>query len=198
MGKARRGAVRIIALILLVIVISVAWIIGRRSNRNRDIVDAGTIAALTITSSSFPDGGVIPSKVTCDGGDVSPQLTVSAPPAGARSLALIVEDPDAPVGSFVHWLAFNLPTTLRDLPEGASAHSETMQGAVQGKNDFDKTGYGGPCPPGSKPHHYIFRIYALDRILQLPEGATKGELAGAARGHVVAEGKLVGLYGPRP
>lgn len=198
MGNGRRGAVRIIALILLVIVISVAWIIERRSNRNRDIVDAGTIAALTITSSSFSNGSVIPPKFTCDGGDVSPQLSVSAPPADARSFALIVEDPDAPAGSFVHWLAFNLPTTLRDLPEGSSARPETMQGAVQGKNDFDKTGYGGPCPPGSKPHHYVFRIYALDRILQLPEGATKSELAGAARGHVLAEGKLVGLYGPRP
>jgi Raf kinase inhibitor-like YbhB/YbcL family protein len=197
MGNRRRGAIRIIALILLVIVISAAWIIERRSSRNRDIVDAGTIAALTITSSSFSDGGVIPPKFTCDGGDVSPQLTVSAPPASARSFALIVEDPDAPVGSFVHWLAFNFPTTLRDLPEGASAHSETMQGAVQGKNDFDKVGYGGPCPPGKKPHHYIFRIYALDNILQLPDGATKSDLTGAARGHVLAEGKIVGLYGPR-
>lgn len=197
MGNGRRRAVRIIALILLAIVISFAWIIERRSNRNRDIVGARTIPALTITSSSFADGGTIPSKFTCDGGDVSPQLTVSAPPSSAKSLALIVEDPDAPAGSFVHWVAFNLPSTLRDLPEGASARPENMQGAMQGRNDFDKTGYGGPCPPGNTPHHYIFRIYALDSILQLPEGATKIDLARAARGHVLAEGKLVGLYGPR-
>jgi len=197
MGDGRRGPVRIIALILLVIVISVAWIATRRSSRDRQIVAAGTIPALMITSSSFADDGTIPPKFTCDGGDVSPQLTVSAPPAGARSLALIVEDPDAPAGSFVHWVAFNLPATLRDLPEGASAQPNSMQGAIQGKNDFDKTGYGGPCPPGNKPHHYVFRVYALDRILQLPEGATIGEITGAARGHVLAEGKLVGLYGPR-
>src|ERR1700747_2043457 len=126
MGNVRRRAVRIVALILLVIVISVAWIIERRNNRNRDIVDAGTIHVLSVTSSSFADDGTIPRKFTCDGGDVSPQLTVSAPPAHARSLALIVEDPDAPAGSFVHWVAFNLPSTLRDLPEGASARPESL------------------------------------------------------------------------
>lgn len=197
MGSGRRRSVRIIALLLLIVIFTAAWIFVRRGNRNRGIVDAGTLLALTVTSSSFSDGDMIPPKFTCDGGDVSPQLTVSAPPAGARSLALIVDDPDAPAGSFVHWVAFNLPAGLRDLPEGASARLENMQGAVQGKNDFDRTGYGGPCPPGRKPHHYVFRVYALDSMLQLPEGATRSEVAGAVKGHVLAEGKLVGLYGPR-
>lgn len=194
MGNGRRWSLRILVLLLLVVIFSAAWVVVLKSRRGRDIVDAGTVPALVVTSASFADGGAIPRKFTCDGGDVSPQLTVSALPSGSKSLMWIVDDPDAPIGSFVHWVAFNLPTGLRELPEGASAQRDTLQGAVQGKNDFDKIGYGGPCPPGGKPHHYLFRIYALDTVLQLPEGSTRKEVALAAKGHVLAEGKLVGLY----
>jgi len=194
MSKGQRLGWRILILLLLSVVFSAAWIVARRRDRGRDIVDAGSVPALTVSSSSFADGGVIPAKFTCDGGDVSPELTVSAPPAGSRSLVLIVDDPDAPLGSFVHWVAFNLPTGLRVLHEGVAMHPEDFEGAVQGRNDFDKIGYGGPCPPRGKAHHYLFRVYALDTSLQLPEGSTRREVAEAAKGHVLAEGKLVGLY----
>jgi Raf kinase inhibitor-like YbhB/YbcL family protein len=185
---------RILVLLLMVVIFFIVWVMVWRSGRGKDIVDAGTVPALVVTSASFADGGMIPAKFTCDGGDVSPQLTVSAPPSGSRSLLWIMDDPDAPVGSFVHWVVFNLPTGLRDLPEGASAQPRTLQGAVQGRNDFDKIGYGGPCPPGEKPHHYLFRVYALDTLLQLPESSTRKDVSLAAKGHVLAEGKLVGLY----
>jgi Raf kinase inhibitor-like YbhB/YbcL family protein len=176
------------------VVFTAAWVILRRAEGRKDIVDARAVQTLTVTSSSFADNGMIPSRFTCDGGDVSPQLSISTPPAGTKSLVWIVDDPDAPVGNFVHWVAFNLPPGLRDLPEGASAQPGSLQGGVQGGNDFDKTGYGGPCPPGSKPHHYVFRVYALDTSLQLPEGSTKREIVQAVKGHVLDEGKIIRLY----
>lgn len=194
MSSAGRLGTRMVLLLLLIVVFTAAWVILRRSEAHRDIVDAGAVPQLTVTSASFAEDGMIPAKHTCDGGDVSPQLSISAPPKSAKSLALIVDDPDAPAGSFVHWVAFNLPAGLRELPEGASAAPASLQGALQGRNDFDRNGYGGPCPPGSKAHHYFFRVYALDTFLQLPEGSTREEVAQAAKGHVVAEGRLVGLY----
>lgn len=193
MGKGRQWIFGILLLLLLVVVIFAARLLYWRGNRGSDIVDAGTVPVLSVTSSSFADGGMIPPKFTCDGGDVSPQLSVSALPAATKSLTWIAYDTDSPV-VFVHWVAFNVPPTLRDLPEGASRQPENLRGAIQGKNDFDKTGYGGPCPPGRKPHHYVFYVYALDTFLQLPEGSTREEVAQAAKGHVVAEGKLMGLY----
>ena len=119
MGNGRQLGLRIFLLLLLLVVFTAAWVILRKAEGHKDIVDAGTVPALTVTSSSFPDNGMIPSKFTCDGGDVSPQLSISTPPAGTKSLAWIVDDPDAPMGNFVHWVSFNLPPGLRDLPEGA-------------------------------------------------------------------------------
>ncbi len=193
MGKGKRWGIGILIFLVLIVVSFVAWLLYWRGNRGKDIVDAGTVPVLSITSSSFADGRAIPAKYTCDGGDVSPQLSISEPPTATKSLAWIVYDTDSPV-IFVHWVVFNLPAELHDLPEGASAKPENLQGAVQGKNDFDKTAYGGPCPPGRKPHHYVFSVYALDTSLHLRGGATRDEVAQAAKGHVLAEGKLVGLY----
>lgn len=193
MSKGRRWAFVLLLLVLAVVVFLATWVLYWRRHNTTDIVDAGTVPALTVTSSSFVDGGAIPSKYTCDSGDVSPQLSVSAPPEATRSLAWIVYDTDSPV-VFVHWVAFNLPPTLRDLPEGASTQPGSLQSGVQGSNDFDKTGYGGPCPPGREPHHYVFHVYALDSLLQLGTDATREKVAEAAKGHVVAEGKIVGLY----
>jgi len=193
MGKGKLWAIGILLLLFLVVAVIAAWTLHWRGNRGKDIVDAGTVPVLTVTSASFADGGMIPSKCTCDGGDASPQLSISAPPAATKSLAVIVYDTDSPV-VFVHWVIFNLPGGLRNLPQGASAQPESLQGAIQGTNDFDKIGYSGPCPPGSNPHHYVFHIYALDTSLELHEGATREDVAQAAKGHVLAEGKLVGLY----
>jgi|SRR5579883_118210 Raf kinase inhibitor-like YbhB/YbcL family protein len=152
----------------------------------------GAESMLTVSSLNFPDHGEIPKKFTCDGEDVSPQLSISSVPAAAKSLALIMEDPDAPGGTFTHWVLFNLPVQTRDLAEGANPG-----GAKQGKNDFQKNGYGGPCPPPGNPHHYIFHIYALDSGLDLPEGATREQVESALDGHVLAEGTLTGLYARR-
>ena len=193
-GKGRRSAIGLIALLVLIVLFFVVWLILWRSSSTKDIVDARTVPVITVASSSFTDGGMIPSKFTCDGGDISPQLTASGFPANTKSLAWVVDDPDAPIGTFTHWVIFNLPTELSSLPEGASARPENLLHAIQGKNDFDKIGYGGPCPPGEKPHHYVFHAYAVDSLLELSEGATKSEVASALKGHILAEGKLVGLY----
>lgn len=148
---------------------------------------------LKITSTAFDDGQMIPSRFTCDGDDISPSLSWSGVPDGARSLALICDDPDAPMGTFVHWVLYNLPGDAGELPEGLSAQGQLESGARQGKNDFGKLGYGGPCPPGGT-HRYRFKLYALDKTLDLSSGVKKSELLEAMEGHVLAQGQLVGKY----
>jgi hypothetical protein len=152
--------------------------------------------ALKLTSPAFPEGGAIPKQYTCDGKDVSPPLSWSGIPAGAKSLALVCDDPDAPSGVWVHWVAYNIPASTSGLPEALPARDEIAGGGVQGKNDFRKTGYGGPCPPGGT-HRYVFTVYALDSDVTLAAGATKAQLLAAVRGHVLAEGKLTGKYSRR-
>lgn len=149
---------------------------------------------LEITSTAFQNGGDIPMQHTGDGNDVSPPLRWSDPPTKAKSLALICDDPDAPRGTWVHWVLFNLPADMRELRAGVPTGKTLDNGAPQGKNDFGTIGYGGPAPPKGKPHRYFFKVYALDRILDLPAGATKNELLTAIKGHVVAEGELMGRY----
>jgi Raf kinase inhibitor-like YbhB/YbcL family protein len=147
-------------------------------------------AKMKITSSAFQEGANIPSKFTCDGSDASPPLQIADVPLGAKSLALIVDDPDAPSGLFTHWIVWNiLPQT------GAIGEGSTPNG-VQGANDFGKSGYGGPCPP-SGTHRYYFKIFALDRKLDLPFGAKRGQLDAAMKGHVLAQGELMGRYSRR-
>jgi Raf kinase inhibitor-like YbhB/YbcL family protein len=143
---------------------------------------------MKITSSAFSEGGNIPSKFTCDGADTSPALHVEGVPAEAKSLLLIVDDPDALSGLFTHWLAWNIDPRTTEIGEGAAP-----SGTVQGKNDFGKSGYGGPCPP-SGAHRYYFKIFALDRMLDLKAGAKRGEVDSAMRGHVIAEGEGIGRY----
>jgi Raf kinase inhibitor-like YbhB/YbcL family protein len=150
--------------------------------------------AMKLTSAAFQDGGLIPQKHTCDGEDVSPPLTWSDLPNETRSLALIADDPDAPRGTWVHWVLYDLPPDARELPEAVPPTESLPNGAKQGRNDFGKIGYGGPCPPGGM-HRYFFKLYALDRKLGLPAGKTKQELLDAMRGHVLAEAQLMGRYG---
>ena len=144
-------------------------------------------AKMKITSSAFQEGANIPSKFTCDGVDTSPPLQIADIPSEAKSLALIVDDPDAPGGLFTHWLVWNIPPQTSAVGEGS-----TPKG-VQGTNDFGKSGYGGPCPP-SGTHRYYFKIFALDRELDLPFGAKRGQVDAAIKGHVVAQGELKGRY----
>jgi hypothetical protein len=148
---------------------------------------------MELTTSSF-QGNQIPSKFTCDGEGVSPQVAWSAPPAGTASFALLVTDPDAPRGTFTHWVLYNVPAATRLLPEGLPARGELPDGSRQGRNDFGSLGYGGPCPPGGSPHHYIFTLYALDIRLNLPVGATRAQVEEAMQGHILARGELIGLY----
>jgi Raf kinase inhibitor-like YbhB/YbcL family protein len=144
-------------------------------------------AKMKITSSAFQQGGNIPSKFSCDGANTSPPLQISDVPSEAKSLLLIVDDPDAPSGLFTHWVVWNISSKTTTISEGS-----TPKG-VQGTNDFGKSGYGGPCPP-SGTHRYYFKIFALDRELDLPFGAKRGQLDVAMKGHVVAQGELMGRY----
>lgn len=147
-----------------------------------------------ITSSAFAEGQPIPPKCTCAGPNVSPPLTWTNAPAGTKSFALIADDPDAPMGTWVHWVIYNVPPTVNSLAEDTPQVPELPDGAKQGVNDFGKIGYGGPCPPRGKPHHYHFKLYALDTLLPLKSGATKRELLRAMDGHVLGEGQLIGTF----
>ena len=146
-----------------------------------------------VTSSTFQDGGLIPAKYTCDGADVSPPLQWDTVPEGTKSITLICDDPDAPMGTFVHWVLFNLPAETRQLAEKVPADKTLPSGARQGTSDFGRIGYGGPCPP-SGTHRYFFKIYALDAKVDLPAGARKSDLLKAMQGHILAQGQLIGKY----
>lgn len=148
---------------------------------------------LHVSSTSFSDGQVMPQKLTCDGADLSPDLQWQTQPAGVKSYAVVVTDPDAPV-AFTHWLAYDIPADTHALPEGASTPSARLDHGTEGINGFGRIGYGGPCPPAGKPHHYVFRVYALDTRLGLPAGQATAQVLSAIKGHVLAEGDIVGLY----
>jgi Raf kinase inhibitor-like YbhB/YbcL family protein len=152
------------------------------------IFDMNAASSISITSSSFQAGGDIPAKFTCDGTNVSPALQIGGVPNEAKSLVLIVDDPDAPRGLFTHWIIWNIdPKTTRVAENSAPA------AGVQGTNDFGKRNYGGPCPP-SGTHRYFFKIFALDTKLELKPNAHRAELDAAMRGHVLAQGELMGRY----
>jgi len=145
-------------------------------------------------SSAFENGGFIPSKYTCEDEDISPPLSWSDVPKGTKSFALICDDPDAPFGVWVHWVIFNIPADKRKLEENILKKGLLPERIIQGLNDFGKVGWGGPCPPPGKPHRYIFKLYALDTILSIEEGATKEELIEAMKSHILTETKLIGIY----
>jgi len=151
--------------------------------------------AFALTTTAFENGGSIPKKFTCDGADVSPALSWSEPPAGTQNLALISDDPDAPAGTWVHWVVYDMPAAARGLPEGVAKTGEVPGGGKQGVTDFRRPGYGGPCPPPGKPHRYYFKLYALDTKLALKPGASKREVEAAMKGHILAQAELMGRYG---
>jgi Raf kinase inhibitor-like YbhB/YbcL family protein len=153
----------------------------------------GQIMGIKIESSAFKEGGMIPVKYTCDGEDVSPALKWGELPTGTKSIALISDDPDAPMGTWVHWVLYNLPPDVRALPEKIPPKKSLENGAVHGTNDFKRFGYGGPCPPGGT-HRYFFKIYALDKKIDLAPGAVKDQLVKAMEGHILDSGQLMGKY----
>jgi len=148
-----------------------------------------------ISTTAFSSAGTIPKKYTCDGPDVSPPLNWTEAPAATKSFALIADDPDAPVGTWVHWVVFNVPAIARQLSEGVKKEEQLADGTRQGRNDFRKIGYGGPCPPPGPPHRYYFKLYALDTMLNRKAGAAKQDVERAMQGHVVGETQLTGRYG---
>lgn len=155
--------------------------------------------SILIQSSTFPAGGTIPEKYTCDGIDRSPPLVWAGVPSRAISIALVMEDQDA--AGFVHWMLFNLSPRIKVLPEGIptipvlTSYPWLGHMGTHGNNDYGRTGYGGPCPSRGGTHRYVFRLYALDRVLDLPPGASKTRFKEAVEGHVMAEGELMGTYG---
>ncbi len=151
---------------------------------------AAAAPPMTLTSPSFQNGGAIPKAFTCDGGNRSPALAWSGVPAGAKSLVLICDDPDAPAGDWVHWILYALDPRSKGLGE-----NEALEGPTPGKNSWGKSAWGGPCPPPGKPHRYYFRLYALDASLRLKPGADKAAVEAAMKGHVLAQAELMGTYG---
>lgn len=148
---------------------------------------------MELKSPVFDAGGAIPKKHTCDGADVSPPLLWNTVPEKTQSLALICDDPDAPMGVWVHWVIFNLPAETRELPESVPPQKMLPNGAKQGLNDFRRIGYGGPCPPSGE-HRYFFKLFALDAKLDLEAGAKKADVLKAMEGHILSESKLMGRY----
>ncbi len=187
---------------LATVIVAAAGIVAGCSNDKKENPPAGepgvaredTAMTIQLTSPVFEDGEAIPRKHTCDAEDVSPPLAWSHMPEGAKSTALICDDPDAPMGTWVHWVLYDLPAEVTALPEAVPMTDRLDNGAKQGTTDFDRIGYGGPCPPAGKPHRYFFKLYALDKMLGLEPGATKSELLSAMEGHVLAEGRLMGTY----
>jgi Raf kinase inhibitor-like YbhB/YbcL family protein len=151
------------------------------------------MVAIPITSPAFVQGKMIPAKYTCDGQNISPPLAWDSVPAGTKSLALISDDPDAPAGTWVHWVVYNLSANLLGLNENIPATDSVPGGGKQGISDFGKPGYGGPCPPGGT-HRYFFKLYALDTVLALSGQVTKKQLEAAMKGHILGQGELMGKY----
>lgn len=150
--------------------------------------------SMQVTSAAFAQGQPIPAQYTCTGKNISPALKWSGVPDGAKSLVLIADDPDAPSGTWVHWVFYDVPSATKDLPEDLPKGQYIPGGGTQGLNDFKHLGYGGPCPPPGKPHRYFFKLYALDATLELKPGATKKAVEKAMEKHVLAQGELMGTY----
>jgi Raf kinase inhibitor-like YbhB/YbcL family protein len=151
-------------------------------------------AVMQVTSKLISPGAEFPKRNTCQGEDVSPPLAWAGAPANTQSFALILDDPDAPVGTFTHWLVWNLPAATTELAENLPKTPQLPGGGAQGRNDFGKVGYGGPCPPPGKPHRYYFRLFALDATLAVKPGAGRRELERALEGHILARGELMGRF----
>ena len=149
--------------------------------------------SLEISSPSFAKAGAIPLDFSCDGRDISPALTWTEPPAGTQSFALIMDDPDAPMGTWVHWIVFNIPASSRNLTEAVPTDPQLSDGSLQGKTSAGSNGYHGPCPP-SGTHRYFFKLYALDATLSISTNADKKELLAAMEGHILANAELMGTF----
>lgn len=150
---------------------------------------------MNLSSTSFQNGNTIPRKFTCDGEDLSPELSWSDIPAGTKTFALLTDDPDAPVGNWNHWTMWNIPGSAKGLAEGTAKEARLPDGSQQGLNDFHKPGYNGPCPPPGRPHRYYFKLFSLDTKLDLKAAATKKDLEAAMKAHILGQAEWMGRYG---
>jgi Raf kinase inhibitor-like YbhB/YbcL family protein len=175
----------------LIVTLIVFTFLMSLNNETYSAIKGGKI--MIIASPAFTEGSMLPAKYTCDGQDISPPLEWKNVPAGTKSLALIHDDPDAPMGTWVHWVAYNIPPNITKLDENVKPEKVFKNGMRQGNNDWPKIGYGGPCPP-SGTHRYYFKLYALDTMLDLRPGATKTQVLQAMKGHILAEAQLIGKY----
>lgn len=174
-----------------------SWLLSVQALGDAPLKGSGKLApddaqAIRVRSPQFREGERIPARFTCKGRNISPDLSWDNIPVETRSFVLLVEDPDASDGTWVHWVLYNIPPTTRRLPANISGDGELSSGALNGKNDFGELGYGGPCPPSGQ-HHYYFRLYALDTVLKLKPGRARAEVVKAMKGHVLAEGALMGV-----
>ncbi len=179
---------RIFIFLFLVAFVS-NFVLAQKQNQDKKM-------EIIIQSSAFNNGSYIPSKYTCDESNISPPLNWTTDVKGIKTFALIVEDPDAPSGTFTHWIVFNIPINVKDLTENTTPTKNNPSGALMGTNSAGRIGYMGPCPP-SGTHRYFFRIYGLDKVLHLEAGAEKDVLLKAMKGHILAEGELMGKYSRR-
>ncbi len=161
---------------------------------DKAIVTDKAATKFSLSSPTISEGKEIPGKFTCDGKDISPELTWTAPPAGTKSIALIMDDPDAPSGTWVHWVVYGIKPTVKGLPEDVKKATEVAGLCLQGTNDFNKPGYGGPCPPPGPAHNYKFKLYALSVEITLKGGATKADLEAAMKGKILAQSTLTAKY----
>jgi len=179
------GMIRMVLLLMLSLAAGVRLGMPAETSARRDTME--------LKSPAFSQGQAIPSKYTCDGKDVSPPLAWTEIPPATKSFALIADDPDAPIGTWVHWVVYNLPPATRQLPEGFPTDARFADGTMQGMTDFRRTGYGGPCPP-SGTHRYFFQLFALDAVLALRPASAAKQLKAAMKGHILAEAQLMGTY----
>jgi Raf kinase inhibitor-like YbhB/YbcL family protein len=179
---------------LAALVLLLGTVGGSTASQSHPSTGGHSLMALVLKSPAFAHGAEIPKKHTCEAADVSPALEWSGLPPRTVSFALVMDDPDAPAGTWVHWVLWNLPVGVHELPEAVAKQDQLDDGTRQGRNSFRKIGYNGPCPPRGKPHRYFFRLYALDEKLDLAPGAHSLDLQEAMQGHVILQAEYMGTY----
>ncbi len=194
MARSREGLAKALVVLVVAMIVGGGCRAPSAAPVGQQTEEGSEAMSLTVTSPAFEPGGTIPVEYTCDGDNVSPPLAWNGVPEHTRSLALIMDDPDAPAGTWVHWLLYNIPPQVTELAEAQPDARQLPGIGLQGHNSFKNSGYGGPCPPRGGPHRYFFRLYALDTVLDLEAGAERRELEQAMQGHILAQGEIMGTY----
>ena len=186
-----------ITILVILVIIGVSSMIFFRGGKEKIInsLTEGVGKSIHVSTTAFEDGGMIPRKYTCDGEDISPEIGWKNIPEGTKSIMILMYDPDAPGGYFIHWVIYNIPAHVTELPEGESGRNKRSTIGIEAINDFGRVGYGGPCPPPGKPHRYYFIVFALDSYLNIGKNVRALDVLKAAKGHILAYGEIMGKYG---